>query len=423
MTIFDAIESNVRSYCRSFPAIFSRAQGAILTDESGREFIDFWAGAGVLNYGHNNPRFKRALLQYIEDDGISHALDLSTVAKRRFLERFAATILAPRDMHYKVQFPGPTGTNAIEAALKLARKVTGRTNVLCFTNAYHGMTLGALAVTGNSDKRQGAGLPLGNVTRLPFDGYLGAGFDTLDLLVAMIDDASSGIDLPAAVLLETIQAEGGVRVASTPWLRRLEAIARRHDILVIVDEVQVGCGRTGPFFSFEEAGMHPDIICLSKSISGFGLPMALVLIRPDLDIWKPGEHNGTFRGNNLAFVTGAEALHYWEDDELSKSVAHKADLVRRRLGELAGFWPAHEAEVRGRGLIQGLVCHDDGLAERISRLAFERGLVVETVGPRSEVLKILPPLTISDEALEKGLAILGDSIQEARGTAEGRSAA
>jgi diaminobutyrate-2-oxoglutarate transaminase len=280
MDIFERLESNVRSYCRSFPAVFAQAKGSRLIDEEGREYIDFWSGAGTLNYGHNNQLLKRKLVEYIEKDGLTHALDLATSAKRDFLERFDQVILNPRRLDYKVQFPGPTGTNAVEAALKLARKVKKRHNVICFTNAYHGMTLGALAATGNSGKRQGAGVPLPYVTHMPFEGFGGDRMPTLDFLEAFLDDEGSGVDFPAAVIVETVQAEGGVKVASSEWLLRLQSIVHQRDVLLIVDDIQTGCGRTGPFFSFEEAGLQPDIVCLSKSISGFGLPMALVLFAP-----------------------------------------------------------------------------------------------------------------------------------------------
>ena len=411
MSIFDRLESDVRTYCRLFPRVFERALGSQLFDESGRAYLDFFSGAGTLNYGHNNPRLKASLIEYLQKDGITHSLDMATGSKREFLERFQRVILQPRGLSYKVQFTGPTGTNAVEAALKLARKVTGRTNVLFFHNAYHGMTLGALAVTGNASKRKGAGVPLLHATPVPFDGDLGAA-DTIDHLRWVLENTSSGVDLPAAVIVETLQAEGGVRPASFPWLQRLEQLLRRHGVLLIVDDIQVGCGRTGTFFSFEQAGIVPDLVCLSKSISGFGLPMALVLIRPELDIWAPGEHNGTFRGNNLAFVTGAAALSYWEDDSFSQEIARKGDLVRRRLEEIAANHPEAAAQARGRGLIQGLELAG-GLAEQVVRLAFERGLVIEPVGPRDEVLKVLPPLVIDEASLEQGLGIVEECVAQA----------
>jgi diaminobutyrate-2-oxoglutarate transaminase len=409
--VFENLESQVRSYCRSFPTIFKRASGSHLYDEAGRAYLDFFAGAGTLNYGHNNPLFKERLLAYVQDDGVAHALDMATVAKGAFLERFHDIVLAPRGLCYKVQFPGPTGTNAVEAALKLARKVTGRQQVLYFHNAYHGMTLGALAVTGNATKRRGAGVPLPFTTPLPYDGSATVP-DSIAYLAEVLANSSSGVDLPAAVIVESVQAEGGVNTAGFGWLQRLAALLRKHGVLLILDDIQTGCGRTGTFFSFEPAGIEPDLVCLSKSISGFGLPMALVLIRPDLDIWSPGEHNGTFRGNNLAFVTGAAALDYWQDDTLSRAVAHKSDLVRGRLQAIADRFTPLGGEVRGRGLILGLRFADPDLAGQISQAAFRQGLIVETAGPRDEVLKLLPPLVITEDELRQGLDIIETALDE-----------
>lgn len=412
MQIFAALESEVRTYSRAFPSVFARAVGSEVFDENGRRYIDFFSGAGALNYGHNNPRFKQRIKDYLDADGITHSLDMATEAKREFLQRFQRTILEPRGLSYKVQFAGPTGTNAVEAAIKLARKVTGRTTVVFFTNAFHGMTLGSLALTGNSTKRAGAGVPLAHAVPVPFEGYLGGQEDSLRYLEAFLEDASSGLDRPAAVILETIQAEGGVNVASIEWLRRLAELLRRHGIPLIVDDIQTGCGRTGTFFSFEHAGIQPDLVTLSKSISGFGLPMALVLIRPELDVWAPGEHNGTFRGNNLAFITGAEALSYWEDDTFSREVLRKSDLARQRLEEIAARYPEARASVRGRGLILGLDLHCLELGPEVAREAFRRGLLIEAVGPRDDVLKLLPPLVISDAELLEGIEILDDSLAE-----------
>jgi diaminobutyrate-2-oxoglutarate transaminase len=412
LEIFDTLESEVRSYCRLFPAVFERAVGSHLFDEAGKVYIDFFSGAGTLNYGHNNPVFKEHLLDYIRHDGITHGLDMATTAKRTLLERFQRVILEPRGLRYKVQFPGPTGTNAVEAALKVARKATGRTNVLYFNNAYHGLTLGALAVTGSASKRRAAGVPLPNATPLPFDGDLGE-IDTVEHLRGLLENPSSGIDLPAAVIVETVQAEGGIRVAGLDWLKRLAELLHRHGILLIVDDIQVGCGRTGTFFSFEPAGVVPDIVCLSKSIGGYGLPMALVLLRPELDVWAPGEHTGTFRGNNLAFVTAAAALDYWQDDSFSRDILRKADLVRRRLEEITARHAAICGPVRGRGLIQGLALEVDGLATEVSRGAFQRGLILEPVGPKDEILKILPPLVIEDAELQQGLDILEVALDAA----------
>lgn len=414
MNIFEALESEVRTYCRSFPTIFKSASGSTVVDQDGKEYLDFFCGAGALNYGHNHPQMKRRLIDYLEHDGILHSLDMATEAKAEFLQRFESIILRPRGLDYKIQFVGPTGTNAVEAALKLVRKVTGRKTVLYFYNAYHGLSLGSLAVTANPSKRAAAGVPFHYTLPVPFDGDLGPDHDTLQYLEKLLGQLS-GAERPAAVILETIQAEGGVRVARTKWLQCLAPILRKHEVLLIVDDIQVGCGRTGTFFSFETADLRPDVVCLSKSIGGFGLPMALVLIRSDLDIWKPGEHNGTFRGNNLAFVAGAEALSYWEDDQLSCAVDEKGRLVQRRLKAMVERYPQAAGEVRGRGLIQGIAFGTEELAKRVSRAAFQRGLLIETAGPCDEVLKLLPALVIDQAELERGLDLIEESLSEAIG--------
>lgn len=412
LEVFEEWESEVRSYIRSFPTSFATARGALLIDEEDTEYIDFFAGAGTLNYGHNNPVFKRALLDYIERDGIVHALDMATPAKRDFIETFRDLVLIPRGLRYKLQFTGPTGANAAEAAVKLARRVTGRPNVVAFTHGYHGLSLGALAATAARQYRTAAAIPLGGVTFAPFEGYFGPGIDTLDLLEKQLADPSSGLDEPAAFLVETIQGEGGVNVASSEWLRRLAGIAAEHEALLIVDDIQAGCGRSGDFFSFEEAGIVPDIVLLSKSLSGYGLPMSLVLLRPELDVWEPGGHTGTFRGNNLAFVCASAALRtYWKDGSFSAEINRKAVLLHSRLSEIAGRHPGH-LETRGRGMFQGLVSlTDPAFAGRVSREAFANGLVIETAGAHDEVLKFLPPLTIDDETLVSGLTKVEAAVE------------
>jgi diaminobutyrate-2-oxoglutarate transaminase len=407
--VFHDHESAVRSYCRSFPVVFDTAREHLLIDESGREFIDFFAGAGVMAYGHNPPALRQALVAHLERGALTHGLDMYTVTKRAFLERFVDLVLKPRELDYRVMFPGPTGTNAVESAIKLARLATGREGIVAFTKGFHGMTLGALAVTGNEFKRTGAGVPLSHTMHMPYDGYF-EGVDTIAYFEKYLSDTSSGMHVPAAVIVETVQGEGGVNAASVEWLRSLADLCRRYDILLIADDIQVGCGRTGPFFSFEQAGIKPDLVTLSKALSGYGLPFALTLIRSDLDIWEPARHNGTFRGHQLAMATASAALDlYWRDDTLSRAVADKGALVRERLEQMAA---RHDAvrEVRGRGLILGLVLEGE-LAGALSAEAFERGLIAETSGPRGEVLKLLPPLTIETAALEAGLDILAEALR------------
>jgi diaminobutyrate-2-oxoglutarate transaminase len=394
--------------------VFHRACGEYLYDTDDTQYLDFLAGAGTLNYGHNNPVFKQALMQYIEADGITHGLDLHTLAKQRFLEALKEKILKPRNMDYQVQFTGPTGTNAVEAAMKLARNIKGRHNIIAFTNGFHGVTLGALAATGNSHHRGAAGINLGGITRIPYDGYLGDGFDTTAYLDKVLSDGSSGVDTPAAVIVETVQGEGGINAASFDWLRSLEAVCRRHDVLLIVDDIQAGCGRTGTFFSFEPVGIKPDIITMSKSLSGYGLPMALVMMKPELDQWKPGEHNGTFRGNNMAFITATAAIdHYWSDDTFSKSIEQKGHVISKRLNQFADEYGDGSFTARGRGMFQGINCVSGELASDISLRAFKKGLMIETSGADDQVVKLLCPLIISDEALADGLNKIEESISEA----------
>ncbi|WP_299199601.1 diaminobutyrate--2-oxoglutarate transaminase [uncultured Amphritea sp.] len=413
MKIFEQIESEVQSYARSFPRVFNKAQGEYLYDEDGTRYLDFLAGAGTLNYGHNNPMFKEKLLEYIHSDGITHGLDLHTKAKGEFLEAFNEKILKPRGLNYVMQFTGPTGTNAVEAALKLARNITGRENIISFTNGFHGVTMGALAATGNSHHRGAAGVSLSGVSRMPYDGYLGDDIDTTLYLDKVLSDSSSGIDKPAAVIVETVQGEGGINAASFTWLQELEKVCRKHDVLLIVDDIQAGCGRTGTYFSFEEAGIKPDIVTLSKSLGGYGLPFAVVLFSPELDQWKPGEHNGTFRGNNFAFVTAKAAIDcYWSDDTFAKDVQMKGRYVKERLEQIAKEYGDGNFSTRGRGMFQGINCVSGELADKITSKAFQNGLMIETSGADDQVIKLLCPLIISMDNLKAGIDILENAIRE-----------
>jgi diaminobutyrate-2-oxoglutarate transaminase len=411
MDVFERFESEVRSYIRGFPDVFTSAKGARLQGRSGREYIDFFAGAGALNYGHNDDAMKRRLVDYLAGDGILHSLDMATAAKESFLTAFHDTILAPRGMPHRMLFPAPSGANAVEVALKLVRKATGRRRIVSFENSFHGMTLGTMAVSGGA-ARLVAPMPIvGGTTFIPFDGAHGPGVDTLDHLERLLSDVRGETELPAACIVETVQAEGGINVASADWLRRLQAICRASGMLLIVDDIQVGCGRTGPFFSFEPAGLDPDIVCLSKSLSGLGLPMAMVLVKPDCDSLAPGEHSGTFRGFNPAFITATEALRFWRDDALEREVTRKAKIVGARLDGIAlRYQELTQPPVRGRGLIQGLPTTSGAVARRIAGEAFARGLVMETCGPERNVLKILCPLTIADDDLVRGLDILDAAV-------------
>jgi len=418
--IYERRESAVRSYARSMPRQFNKAEDVWMHDNQGGRYLDFLSGCSTLNYGHNHPVLKSALMDYIAANGITHGLDLHTDAKEAFLDTLETVILRPRGLNYRAMFTGPTGTNAVEAAIKLARKVTGRELVIAFTNGFHGMTLGALACTGNAAKRGGAGVPLSHVAHEPYDGYHGPVVDTAELLERRLADPSSGLDAPAAILVETVQGEGGLNVASAPWLRRIAAIARRHGALMIVDDIQAGCGRTGGFFSFEDMGFVPDIVTMAKSLSGMGLPFALTLFRPELDQWSPGEHNGTFRGNNHAFVTAAAALrHFWSDGQFQQDVARRSGMLERRLDAMAA---EHGLSTRGRGMMRGIDLGSGDIAGTVTATCFERGLIIETSGAHDEVVKVLAPLVIDDALLSAGLDILESSIRETLATPYGVAA-
>ena len=400
MDVFEQWESEVRGYCRTFPTVFKSASNARQTDESGRSYIDFFGGAGVLNFGHNNERMKKAIIEFIESDGPAHSLDMSTSVKREFIQAFVDTIMKPRNMNYKLQFTGPTGTNAVEAALKLARRVTGRRSVIAFSHGFHGMTLGSLACTANEYFRNAAGVPLEHVMRLPYE-------QSLDGLTDLFADGSSGYEKPAAILVEVVQAEGGVNVASQEWLKELRKFARDTGALFIIDDIQAGCGRTGRYFSFDDMGLDPDIVCLAKGIGGFGTPLAMNMIKPEHDKhWAPGEHTGTFRGQGISFVAGREALRYFEDDAFLDNVKEKGAHMEERLQTIARKNSSRNFEVRGVGMIQGLDTHDGALAKKVVAACFENGLLIGGCGTAGRVLKLIPPLTISSDDLNEGIDIL-----------------
>lgn len=409
---FETYESEVRSYCRNFPAVFTTAKGPFLYDEDGREYIDFFCGAGGLNYGHNNDYIKSRLLSYLESDGVMHALDMYTVPKREFIEFYEEKILKPRGLNYKIQFAGPTGTNAVEAALKLARKVKKRTNIFAMMGAFHGMTLGSIAMTTDASSRAGAGVPLTNVTHIPAP-YMFPELDTLNYIETLLTDDHSGVDKPAAIVLETVQADGGINVFDVEWLKGIRAICDKHDILMVVDDVQVGCARTGTFFSFERAGIVPDIVTQSKSIGGYGMPFALVLIRPELDLWEPGEHNGTFRGYQLSMIAAKAGLEVMLNEHVEERVQKLSAVIAQAMEEIQALSP-EKIKTRGMGFVWGVdfwrFDHDGVTSKKVLDECFKNGLIVERVGRGNTVVKVMPELLIEEETLKKGLDILKNSI-------------
>lgn len=410
--VFENIESNVRSYCRSFPTVFVKAKGAQMFDENGKEYIDFFAGAGALNFGHNPDWINNKIIDYLHADGIVHSMDMYTAPKREFLTYLNEQILVPRGLNYKIQFAGPTGTNAVEAAIKLARKAKKRENIFAFMGAFHGMTLGALSLTTDRCSRDGAGQALSNVTHIPAPGMFD-GMDTIAYAERLITDDHSGVEKPAAIILETVQADGGINVFDPEWLQELRCLCDRQDILMIVDDIQVGCGRTGTFFSFERAGIVPDIVTLSKSIGGCGMPLALVLFKPELDVWEPGQHTGTFRGNQLALIAGKAGMEYFVENDLAADTLRKGSIIEKFLNtEICTLDP--RIQYRGIGLVWGLdfSAFSEDMTKPLIAACFRNGLIVERVGRNNNVLKIMPPLVIDDALLLRGLSIIKASIEE-----------
>ncbi len=404
--IFNEYESNVRSYCRCFPTIFEKAKGSIMTDVSGKEYIDFWCGAGAVNYGHNNDFIKQRLIDYLMNDGILHSLDMMTVPKGEFINYFEENILKARGLDYKIMFPGPTGTNSVEAALKLARKVKKRSEIWALMGCFHGMTLGSLALTSDSDSRGGAGVTLDNVTHIPAP-YM-VDFDTVKYMEMLLTDDHSAVNKPAAIILETIQAEGGVHPFPVDYLKAVRNLCDKHDILLIVDDIQVGCARSGHFFSFERAGIVPDMVVLSKSIGGYGLPFALTLFKPELDKFAPGEHNGTFRGNQLAMVAAKAGLEFMLENHIEDEVVRKEALIKDFLEKNVPSC----FDVRGIGFIWGIDVGTGELCSKITTKCFENGVIAEKAGRGNCVVKLMPALTIDDETLLRGLKIVTDAVKE-----------
>lgn len=411
-SVFESFESNVRSYCRSFPAVFTSAKGAVMTDENDKEYIDFFAGSGALNYGHNPDKMNQRMIEYLQNNGIVHSMDMYTTTKREFLEYFRNNILIPRGLDYKIQFAGPTGTNAVECAIKIARKVKNRQNIFAMMGAFHGMTMGALALTTDRCSREGAGMALGNVTHIPAP-YMFPELDTIAYMERLLTDDHSGVEKPAAIVLETVQSDGGIYVFDVEWLQRLRALCDKYDILLVTDDIQVGNGRTGTFFSFERAGIVPDIVTLSKSIGGCGMALSVVLFKPELDIWEPGQHTGTFRGNQLSLVAGKAGLEIFVEQHVDKEVQRKAKIVESFLqNEIVTL--DSRITYRGIGLLWGVDFAGFGkdMTKSLITACFKNGLIAERVGRDNNVLKLMPPLVIPDGQLLAGLQILKKSIME-----------
>jgi diaminobutyrate-2-oxoglutarate transaminase len=424
-------ESSVRSYPRKLPLAIARAQGVWVTDVEGKTYLDCLAGAGTLALGHNHDEIVTSITHFLASGMPMHTLDLTTPLKDAFSEALLA-VLPGNGRDYCLQFCGPSGADAVEAALKLAKTVTGRSNIISFSGGYHGMTHGALAVTGNTGPKNAIHTLMAGVQFLPYPHQyrcpLGIGGDAgiqalTHYFSQFIEDVESGVSLPAAVILEVIQGEGGVNPAPISWLRKIREVTRKHGIVLIVDEVQTGFARTGDMFAFEQAGIEPDIIVMSKAIGG-GLPLALLGIKRQFDAWAPGAHSGTFRGNQMAMATGMATLKVLQQQDLAAQAQQRGDWLKQQLMLLQQRYPAL-GQVRGRGLMLGIEIVDErqapdalsslpmdvALAAAIQQQCFKHGLLLERGGRNGNVVRLLPPLIIDDEQcgliiarFEKGLA-------------------
>ncbi|MEV7279013.1 diaminobutyrate--2-oxoglutarate transaminase family protein [Streptomyces sp. NPDC093111] len=419
-------ESAARTYARSLPIVPVRARGLTIEGADGRRYLDCLSGAGTLALGHNHPVVLEAIRKVLDSGAPLHVLDLATPVKDAFTTELFATLPAGLADDARIQFCGPAGTDAVEAALKLVRAATGRDGVLAFSGAYHGMTAGALAVSGGATDVRVARLPYPQDYRCPFGvgGERGAELAARWTETAL-DDPKSGVPAPAGMILEPVQGEGGVIPAPDSWLRRMREITAARSIPLIADEVQTGVGRTGTFWAVEHSGVVPDVMVLSKAIGG-SLPLAVVVYRSALDTWRPGAHAGTFRGNQLAMAAGAATLAYVRENGLA---ARAGVLGARMLGQLQGLAGAHPCvgDVRGRGLMIGVEVvdpeaerpddlappPDPALAVELQRQCLDRGLIVELGGRHNAVVRLLPPLTLTDEQAAAVLDRFADALAAA----------
>lgn len=427
------MESNVRSYPRKLPLAIAKARGAWVTDVEGKNYLDCLAGAGTLALGHNHPEIVASIQDFLHSGLPMHTLDLTTPLKDAFSQTLLALLPGGAD-NYCLQFCGPSGADAVEAALKLAKTFTGRGGVISFSGGYHGMTHGALAVTGNTGPKDPVQNLMSGVQFLPFPheyrcplGLGGeAGVKALNHYFShFIADVERGMPLPAAVIVEAVQGEGGVNPAPDSWLRMLREVTQQYGIVLIVDEVQAGFGRTGTLFAFEQAGIEPDIIVMSKAVGG-GLPLAVLGIRRAFDAWQPGAHSGTFRGNQMAMATGKTTLEILARDRLPEQAATRGLWLTQALTFLKQRFPCL-GQVRGRGLMLGIEIVDerlppssDGsypidapLAAEIQQCCFQQGLLLERGGRHGNVVRLLPPLTISPAECEIAVSRFERALSEA----------
>jgi diaminobutyrate-2-oxoglutarate transaminase len=428
-------ESNARSYPRRLPLALKRGQGIYVEDVEGRVFIDCLAGAGTLALGHNHPIVIEAIRQVLHDELPLHTLDLTTPVKEEFVDTLFGMLPPEFAANARIQFCGPTGADGIEAALKLVKVATGRHNVLSFHGAYHGMTQGTMNLTGTLGPKTAVGGLMSGVQFLPYPYAFRSPFGldeqatataSLNYVENLLTDPESGVPTPACVITEIIQGEGGVIPAPDLWVQGLRELTRRENVPLVVDEVQTGFARTGKMFAFEHSGIQPDVLVLSKAIGG-GLPLSVVVYRKELDQWKPGTHAGTFRGNQLAMAAGTATLRLLRSERLHEHAERMGQHLRRRLLEFKRDYPCI-GDVRGKGLMVGMelvvpggarnrlghVPADPAAASRLQQACLRRGLILELGGRHGAVVRLLPPLIISEREVDHVADIIGTSLADSQ---------
>ena len=426
-------ESSARSYPRKFPVALTKAKGSWVEDADGKRYLDFLCGAGTLALGHNDDEVNNAMIDLISSGAPLHTLDLTTPVKDRFVETIFSTLPEKLRSNAKIQFCSPSGTDATDAAIKLCKTATGRGTVMAFSGGYHGMGHGALALTGNHNAKNRVQnlmpgvqfMPYPYSYRCPFGlgGEAGAKAASA-YFERMLKDPESGVTRPAAVILEAIQGEGGVIPAPASFLQTVRRITEELSIPLILDEIQCGMGRSGNIWAFEESGIVPDVILMSKAIGG-SQPMSVVVYNKDLDKWSAGAHAGTFRGNQLAMAAGTVVLNRISDQNFLDEVRRKGNVIKDAMLKLKSS-VSIIGDVRGRGLMLGVEFIDPNgnkdimgnpepsgeIAAEIQRRCFEKGLIMEKGGRNGSVMRCLCALTVSDSEISTMLDIFSSAAME-----------
>lgn len=428
-------ESNARSYPRKLPFALAQAKGIYLKDVEGNIYYDCLSGAGALALGHNHEVTHKAIRDQLDLNLPLLTLDITTPIKAEFTQTVLSCLPQEFSQNAKIQFCGPSGADAVEAAIKLVKIATGRRSMMAFQGGYHGMTNGALSMMGNLHAKGLCSELMPGVQMLPFpytyrcpmgsDGGDPHGERSINYIENLLTDDESGVLKPAGIIIEAIQGEGGKIPAPNSWMQALRAITKKHDIPLILDEVQTGFGRTGKMFAFEHSGIIPDVIIMSKALGG-SQPLAIVAYHKDLDLWNPGAHAGTFRGNQLAMATGIATINYIKTHNLSENAAKMGAFFMDSFNALKIDFPCI-GDVRGRGLMLGIEMinpqakivnknqfeHFGALAKKIQFECFSRGLIIEIGGRQSSVLRFMPPLTVDKQQAAHICHIFKDALQAA----------